>query len=159
MSLRGGLLAETTWALDTINIMLSDDQTHVYLHLKQVPGLLQAFIDIYTKCLAQLFEEFKIENEEILNKSETKCQDEEEKDSVIYRIESNCLNKYQRKHVKQHNIIFENVYDDNGNLKHNPENVRINFYLRLGEMFVMYLSYPTNAFYTILDKISCLTLL
>jgi len=115
MSLRGGLLAETTWALDTINIMLTDDETHTYFHLKQMPGLLQAIVDIYIKCLTQLFDEFKIENEQILNNSKQ----EQEEDSVIYRIESNFLNKYN----KQQEIIYEHVYDNQGNIKDNPENV------------------------------------
>jgi hypothetical protein len=115
MSLRGGLLAETTWALDTINIMLTDDETHTYFHLKQMPGLLQAIVDIYIKCLTQLFDEFKIENEQILNNSKQ----EQEEDSVIYRIESNFLNKYN----KQQEIIYEHVYDNQGNVKDNPENV------------------------------------
>ncbi|CAF3738765.1 unnamed protein product [Rotaria sp. Silwood1] len=123
MSLRGGLLAETTWALDTINIILSDDQTPTYLDLKQMPGLLQAIVDIYIKCLTQLFDEFKIENEEILNDSRKKYQHKQEHDSVIYRIESNYLNKYQRKDNKQQNITYEHVYDDYGNLKNNPEDV------------------------------------
>ncbi|CAF3723469.1 unnamed protein product [Rotaria sordida] len=124
MSLRGGLLAGTTWALDTINIMLSDDQTHTYLDLKQMPGLLQAIIDIYIKCLTELFDEFKIDNKEILNdNSRNKYQYKQEHDSVIYRIESNYLNKYQRKYTKQQNIIYEHVYDDCGNLKNNPENI------------------------------------
>ncbi|CAF3212938.1 unnamed protein product [Rotaria sp. Silwood2] len=123
MSLRGGLLAETTWALDTINIMLSDDQTHTYLDLKQMPGLLQAIVDIYSKCLTQLFDGFKIENEQVLNDSRQDYQYKQEHDSVIYRIESNYLNEYQQKYIKQQNIIYENVYDDHGKLKNNPEDV------------------------------------
>jgi hypothetical protein len=117
MSLRGGLLAETTWALDTINIMLNDDQTHTYFRLKQMPGLLQAIVDIYIKCLTQLFDEFKIENEQILDNSKK----QQEHDSVIYRIESNYLNKYN----KQQDIVYEHVYDNQGNIKDHPENVCI----------------------------------
>ncbi|CAF0821182.1 unnamed protein product [Didymodactylos carnosus] len=60
MSLRGGLLAETTWALDTINVMLCDEQTNTYFRLKQMPGLLQVIYDIYLKCLQQLFDEFRM---------------------------------------------------------------------------------------------------
>jgi hypothetical protein len=116
MSLRGGLLAETTWALDTINIMLTDDETHTYFHLKQIPGLLQAIVDIYLKCLTQIFNEFKIEDAQFLNHSKA-----DEQDSVIYRIESNYLNKYN----KQQDITYEHVYDDQGNIKDNPENVCI----------------------------------
>ncbi|CAF2092739.1 unnamed protein product [Rotaria magnacalcarata] len=123
MSLRGGLLAETSWALDTINIMLNDDEAHKHLQLKQMPGLLQAVVDIYSKCLAQLFNEFIVENEQILNDSANKYQHRKKHDSIIYRIESNYLDKYQQKYNKQQNIIIEHIYDDHGNLKNNPEEV------------------------------------
>ncbi|CAF1022143.1 unnamed protein product [Adineta steineri] len=120
MSLRGGLLAETTWALDTINIMLNDDQTHTFFRLKQMPGLLQAIIDIYTKCLTQLFDEFKIDNE---SNSKEELENEEKQDSVIYRIESNYLNKYQRKSIKQQDVTYEHVYDNQGKIKDTPDYV------------------------------------
>jgi hypothetical protein len=120
MSLRGGLLAETTWALDTINIMLSDDQTHTYFRLKQMPGLLQAIVDIYMKCLTQLFDEFKLtSSDDSLHLPYTT----KEQDAVIYRIESNYLNDYHSKDNKQQDIVYEQVYDEQGNEKDNPDNV------------------------------------
>lgn len=36
MSLKSGLLAESTWALDTINILLYDDNTVASFNLSQV---------------------------------------------------------------------------------------------------------------------------
>ena len=138
MSLRGGLLAETTWALDTINIMLADDQTHTHFRLKQMPGLLQALVDIYVKCLTELFDEFKsspsnIENQQPslndLNGSShltcttVKKQDHRQPDSIIYRVESNSLNKYRRKYNKESSIVYDQVYDDEGNVKKNPTHV------------------------------------
>lgn len=123
MSLRGGLLAETTWALDTINIMLNDDQANVYLQFKQIPGLLQALVDIYVKCLTELFSEFKIENERYLSNSTKTNLRVRDENSVIYRIESNYLNKYRQKFNKKENIILEPVYDQKGNVKNNPGNV------------------------------------
>lgn len=121
MSLRAGLLAETTWALDTINIMLTDDQTYTYFSLKQMPGLLQAIVDIYNKCLIELFDEFKIENEQIFDNSKNP---QLEQDSIIYRIESKFLNK------KPQDITYEQVYDNQGKIKDNPDNVCI-CYLRV----------------------------
>jgi len=132
MALRGGLLAETTWALDTINIMLSDDQTHAYFRLKQMPGLLQAIIDIYIKCLTQLFDEFKTENEDDLRE---KSPYRQEQDSVVYRIESNFLNKYQRKYIKKQDITYEHVYDKQGNIKDNPDEVCIYYIFGLMMFF------------------------
>ena len=39
MSLKSGLLAESTWALDTINILLYDDNSIMTFNLSQVsPG-------------------------------------------------------------------------------------------------------------------------
>ncbi|CAF0919497.1 unnamed protein product [Rotaria sp. Silwood1] len=138
MSLRGGLLAETTWALDTINIMLTDDQTHTYFRLKQMPGLLQAIVDIYVKCLTQLFDEFKsspsnIENQQPLLKdlngsshltcTTIKKHEHKQQESIIYRVESNSLNKYRRKYNKEQSVVYDRVYDEQGNEKNDPTNV------------------------------------
>jgi hypothetical protein len=133
MSLRGGLLAETTWALDTINIMLSDDQTHTCFRLKQMPGLLQAVVDIYVKCLTQLFSEFQnspsnLENQQpslndLNGSSHLTCTTLRKHESIIYRVESNSLNKYKRKYTKEQSIVYDKVYDDQGNEKKDPTNV------------------------------------
>jgi AT-rich interactive domain-containing protein 1 len=111
MSLRGGLLAETTWALDTLNILLTDDQTYTYFRLIEMPGLLSALVDIYIKCLRELFDEFQIKSDPILENSK------QEQNHVLYRIESDCLNSYN----KQKNI----VYDYQENINDNPENVSL----------------------------------
>lgn len=140
MSLRGGLLAETTWALDTINVMLADDQTHSHFRLKQMPGLLQAVIDVYLKCLTELFDEFKssssnIENQqpsldELNGSSHLTCNTIKKvpskfDESIAYRVESNYLNKYRRKYQKQQSIVYDQVYDEQGNEKKNPMSVRL----------------------------------
>jgi AT-rich interactive domain-containing protein 1 len=135
MSLRGGLLAETTWALDTITIMLADDQTHTYFRLKQMPGLLPAIVDIYVKCLTQLFDEFQnspsnIENQQpslndLNGSSHLTCttrkkHEYRQQESIIYRVESNSLNKYKRKYNKEQSIVYDRVYDEQGNEKQDP---------------------------------------
>ena len=38
MALRSGLLMETTWALDTLNILLYDDNSIAYFGLGNMPG-------------------------------------------------------------------------------------------------------------------------
>lgn len=43
MSLKSGLLAESTWALDTINILLYDDSTVATFNLSQVGGKALSF--------------------------------------------------------------------------------------------------------------------
>ncbi|XP_034018043.1 AT-rich interactive domain-containing protein 1B-like isoform X2 [Thalassophryne amazonica] len=55
MSLKSGLLAESTWALDTINILLYDDATVGSFNLSQLPGFLELIVEYYRRCLIQIF--------------------------------------------------------------------------------------------------------
>ncbi|XP_015237976.1 PREDICTED: AT-rich interactive domain-containing protein 1B isoform X3 [Cyprinodon variegatus] len=55
MSLKSGLLAESTWALDTINILLYDDSTVGSFNLTQLPGFLELVVEFYRRCLIQMF--------------------------------------------------------------------------------------------------------
>ncbi|KAM4542520.1 AT-rich interactive domain-containing protein 1B-like isoform 1-T1 [Odontesthes bonariensis] len=63
MSLKSGLLAESTWALDTINILLYDDNTVASLNLSQLPGFLELIVEYFRRCLIEIFgilEEFEV---------------------------------------------------------------------------------------------------
>uniref|UniRef100_A0A3Q1HCB8 ARID domain-containing protein n=1 Tax=Anabas testudineus TaxID=64144 RepID=A0A3Q1HCB8_ANATE len=63
MSLKSGLLAESTWALDTINILLYDDGTVGSFSLTQLPGFLELIVEYYRRCLIQIFgilEEYEV---------------------------------------------------------------------------------------------------
>uniref|UniRef100_A0A3B3CB06 AT-rich interaction domain 1B n=1 Tax=Oryzias melastigma TaxID=30732 RepID=A0A3B3CB06_ORYME len=63
MSLKSGLLAETTWALDTINILLFDDSTVASFNLSQLPGFLELVVEYFRRCLIEIFgilEEFEV---------------------------------------------------------------------------------------------------
>lgn len=55
MSLKSGLLAESTWALDTLNALLFDDSTVVYFGLQHLPGLLDILLDHFRRPLMELF--------------------------------------------------------------------------------------------------------
>ncbi|XP_018024844.1 trithorax group protein osa [Hyalella azteca] len=55
MSLRCGLAAEVTWALDVMNILLFDDQTVVYFHLLHMPGLLDCLLEHWRRGLINMF--------------------------------------------------------------------------------------------------------
>ncbi|XP_069371672.1 AT-rich interactive domain-containing protein 1B isoform X2 [Paralichthys olivaceus] len=55
MSLKSGLLAESSWALDTINILLYDDSTVDSFSLTQLPGFLELIVEFYRRCLIQIF--------------------------------------------------------------------------------------------------------
>uniref|UniRef100_I3KRB5 AT-rich interactive domain 1B n=1 Tax=Oreochromis niloticus TaxID=8128 RepID=I3KRB5_ORENI len=66
MSLKSGLLAESTWALDTINILLYDDSTVGSFSLPQLPGFLELIVEFYRRCLIQIFgilEEYEVGTE------------------------------------------------------------------------------------------------
>uniref|UniRef100_A0A7N8WQU0 AT rich interactive domain 1Ab (SWI-like) n=1 Tax=Mastacembelus armatus TaxID=205130 RepID=A0A7N8WQU0_9TELE len=55
MSLKSGLLAESTWALDTINILLYDDNSISTFNLCQLPGLLELLVEYFRRCLIEIF--------------------------------------------------------------------------------------------------------
>ncbi|KAM4522001.1 AT-rich interactive domain-containing protein 1B isoform 2-T2 [Odontesthes bonariensis] len=66
MSLKSGLLAENTWALDTINILLHDDSTVGSFNLTQLPGFLELVVEFYRRCLIQMFgilEDYEVRTE------------------------------------------------------------------------------------------------
>uniref|UniRef100_A0A672QV03 AT-rich interaction domain 1A n=1 Tax=Sinocyclocheilus grahami TaxID=75366 RepID=A0A672QV03_SINGR len=55
MSLKSGLLAESTWALDTINILLYDDNSISDFNLVQLPGFLELIVEYFRRCLIEIF--------------------------------------------------------------------------------------------------------
>lgn len=58
MSLKSGLLAESTWALDVLNILLYDNSTIMYFDLAQLQGLLEILVDHFRASLKQMFDTF-----------------------------------------------------------------------------------------------------
>uniref|UniRef100_A0A3P9A2Z3 ARID domain-containing protein n=1 Tax=Esox lucius TaxID=8010 RepID=A0A3P9A2Z3_ESOLU len=67
MSLKSGLLAESTWALDTINILLYDDNTVSSFTLSQLPGFLELIVEYFRRCLIEIFgilDEYEVGTEE-----------------------------------------------------------------------------------------------
>lgn len=63
MALKSGLLAESTWAIDTLNILLFDDSTISYFNLSHLPGLLEVLLEHFRRCLIQMFGEVFEEGE------------------------------------------------------------------------------------------------
>ncbi|KAH9519460.1 hypothetical protein Btru_002724 [Bulinus truncatus] len=59
LALKSGLLAESTWALDTLNVLLYDDVTYSYFSLSTLPGLLEVLTEHFRHCLMQIFDEFE----------------------------------------------------------------------------------------------------
>lgn len=56
MSLKSGLLAESTWALDTLNILLRDDTSVGYFYLKHHQSLLSTLVDHFKETLLEIFD-------------------------------------------------------------------------------------------------------
>ena len=55
MALKSGLLMESTWALDVINILLFDDNGITYFGLGNMPGLLEALLEHWRASLIAMF--------------------------------------------------------------------------------------------------------
>ena len=55
MSLKSGILPESSWAIDIVNILLADDQGARYFTLHHQPTLLNSIVDHFRKCLREIF--------------------------------------------------------------------------------------------------------
>lgn len=56
MSLKSGILADSTWALDTLTILLHDETTHGYFNLKHHHSLLNTIVDHFKVILNAIFD-------------------------------------------------------------------------------------------------------
>uniref|UniRef100_A0A1Y1K1P8 ARID domain-containing protein n=1 Tax=Photinus pyralis TaxID=7054 RepID=A0A1Y1K1P8_PHOPY len=56
MSLKSGLLTESCYALDMLNVLLFDDSAVAYFGLNQWPGLLELLLEHFRKSLANMFD-------------------------------------------------------------------------------------------------------
>lgn len=56
MALKSGLLAESTFALDALNVYSNDDSTLMYLSFSNMPGLLELLIEHYKAYLNEMFD-------------------------------------------------------------------------------------------------------
>ena len=59
MALKSGLLAESTWALDTLTVLLFDDSTVAYFGLTHLPGLVEVLLDHFRRNLIEMFNLFE----------------------------------------------------------------------------------------------------
>lgn len=57
MALKSGLLAESTWALDVLSILIHDDNTYLYFGLQHLPGLLEILLEYYKRHLSEMFDQ------------------------------------------------------------------------------------------------------
>nr|XP_012154536.1 PREDICTED: trithorax group protein osa isoform X4 [Megachile rotundata] len=69
MALRSGLLAESCWALDVLNILLFDDSSVSYFGLAHLPGLLDVLLEHFSRSLSDMFESSVNEDDRIWNQA------------------------------------------------------------------------------------------
>ena len=81
MSLKSGLLADSTWALDTLTILLHDENTYGYFNLRHHHSLLNTLVDHFKVTLEAIFD---IKFEDIDKYLSTHC-------SIAGRKDSDCL--------------------------------------------------------------------
>ena len=60
MCLKSGLLAESSWAIDVLSILLNDETTCMYFGLQHTPGLLEVVLEHFKCCLNVIFKELAI---------------------------------------------------------------------------------------------------
>ena len=88
MCLKSGLLAESTWALNVLSVLLFDDSTIHYFGLQHMPGLLDVLLDHLRRCLIKIFgDEFEelelgLPKRDILNESRAVEAKEGTKESI-----------------------------------------------------------------------------
>lgn len=56
MCLKSGLLAESSWAIDVLSVLLNDDSTSLHFGLQHMPGLLEVVLEHFKCCLNELFD-------------------------------------------------------------------------------------------------------
>lgn len=56
MCLKSGLLAESTWALDILSVLLHDDSAVLYFGLQHMPGMLEVLLEHYKRYLSDIFD-------------------------------------------------------------------------------------------------------
>uniref|UniRef100_A0A673FUL0 AT-rich interactive domain-containing protein 1A-like n=1 Tax=Sinocyclocheilus rhinocerous TaxID=307959 RepID=A0A673FUL0_9TELE len=105
MSLKSGLLAESTWALDTINILLYDDNSISDFNLIQLPGFLELIVEYFRRCLIEIFgilREYEVGDpgqRALLDPSVLK-KDENTVDDEALVEEPSCLDKFDKLPLK-----------------------------------------------------------
>lgn len=98
MSLKSGLLAETTWALEVLSVLLFDNNTVMYFDLKQMKGLLEIVCEHYRALLIEMFgcfEDLEIRTKSQLDRS-IQCSNteiKEEKEDEEEKVEENEVEK------------------------------------------------------------------
>jgi len=92
LALKSGLLMESTWALDTLNILLYDDNSVQYFGLGNMPGLLDSLIDTWRQALIQVFD---VANDLEISTPKTEMQRKRKREKVEKSLQG--LKWYEKK--------------------------------------------------------------
>ncbi|XP_063955013.1 AT-rich interactive domain-containing protein 1A-like [Lytechinus pictus] len=111
MSLKSGLLAETTWALEVLSVLLFDHHTVMYFDLKQMKGLLEIVCEHYRALLIEMFGCF--EDLEIRTKSQLERRIQSSKTEVKEEIKEEVQDEESDEEKLEDNVV-ENDVDING---------------------------------------------
>ena len=69
MALRSGLLAESCWALDVLNILLFDDLSIQYFSLNNLPGLLDIILEHFSRTLTNMLDSKQTYGNQLANQT------------------------------------------------------------------------------------------
>lgn len=122
MSLKSGLLAETTWALDVLSILLHDDSTYLYFSLQNLPGLLELLLEHFKLYLSEIFSDlFK---DIVIKNKENESVDEQTFEEIFVQKVLEANEKFKKKYNSQIEIddCLENGCTDEMNEKSDDEN-------------------------------------
>lgn len=76
MALKSGLLAQSTWALDTLSILLYDDNSVLYFNMAHLPGLLDSLLTHWRRYLIDIFgstfEELELQSADVRESKKVK---------------------------------------------------------------------------------------
>ena len=139
MALKSGLLAESTWALDTLSILLYDDSTVAWFGLQHMPGLVEVLLDHYRRCLIKIFdgdfEEMEISSERKkelqVDHPDTSLMEVDEEDDEIVEMKEEVETEEEeeeededkdKEETKEQRLDDENV-DEKDEVKKEPKPV------------------------------------
>lgn len=79
LALKSGLLAQSTWALDVLNIQLHDDHSVHWFGLQTMPGLLDILTDYWNCVTSAMFpDKFEVTKPEVRDVKVAVAKEEEE---------------------------------------------------------------------------------
>ena len=111
MCLKSGLPADSTWALDTLSILLHDDRTVGFFYLKHHHSLLNTLVDHFQVCLSRIFGHHlfstlaKYATNTVRNEKKGSSEGEEEEKEEGEEEEVTCEEMFEMLSTTDHSIM------------------------------------------------------